>query len=135
MKTIYKSAIFALALAVSVSASAEGYTFNKDLKFGSRGADVTALQDRLTAEGFYTYGVSTGYFGGVTKKAVQAYQMAKGITPRSGFVGPLTRASLNSSVAVNPGTVTPPTGGVVLNGQEGFAEYRLSPQPVNDTNV
>ncbi len=136
MKTILKSAIFALALAVTVSASAEGYMFNTNLKFGARGADVTALQDRLTAEGFYTYGVSTGYFGMVTKKAVQDYQFAKNITPRSGFVGPLTRAMLNASApVVVPGTPTTPTTPVVLNGQEGFAEYRLSPSPVNDTNV
>ena len=137
MKTILKSAIFALALAVSVGASAEGYMFTKSLKMGMRGADVTALQDRLTAEGFYTYGVSTGYFGMVTKKAVQAYQMAKNITPRSGFVGALTRASLNGSVAVTPttpGTPTTPTT-PVLNGMEGLGEYRLSPSPVNDTNV
>lgn len=134
MKTIYKSAIFALALAVSVSASAEGYMFNKNLTVGARGADVTALQDRLTAEGVYTYGVSTGYFGGVTKAAVKAYQTAKGISPVSGYVGPLTRASLNSSVAVNPGTPSTPTT-PVLNGQEGAGEFRLAPQPVDNTNV
>lgn len=134
MKTILKSAIFALALAVSVGASAEGYMFTKSLKMGMRGADVTALQDRLTAEGFYTYGVSTGYFGMVTKKAVQAYQMAKNITPRSGFVGPLTMASLNGSVAVTPTTPGTPTT-PVLNGQEGTGEFRLAPQPVDNTNV
>ena len=55
MKTSIRTAILALALAVTVSASAEGYMFNNNLKFGARGADVTALQDRLTAEGFYTY--------------------------------------------------------------------------------
>ena len=133
MKTILKSAIFALALAVTVSASAEGYMFNTNLKFGSRGADVTALQDRLTAEGFYTHGVSTGYFGMVTKKAVQAYQMAKNITPRSGFVGPLTRATLNGPApVVVPGTPVTP---VVLNGMEGSGEFRMAPQPVDNTNV
>lgn len=136
MKTSIKTAIIALALAVTVSASAEGYQFNKNLTMGSRGADVTALQDFLTATGYYTYaGGSTGYFGGVTKAAVKAYQMAKGIAPVSGYFGPLTRASVNANATVNPGTPTTPTTPVVLNGQEGFAEYRLAPQPVNNTNV
>jgi peptidoglycan hydrolase-like protein with peptidoglycan-binding domain len=132
MKTIFKTAIFALALAVTVSASAEGYNFNKNLTMGSRGADVTALQDRLTTDGFYSYGVSTGYFGNVTKTAVKAFQTANNISPVSGYVGPLTRAALNSTTPVTPGTPNTP---VVLNGQEGMGEYRLSPTPVNDTNI
>ncbi|MBC7766770.1 peptidoglycan-binding protein [Arenimonas sp.] len=143
MKTSIRTAILALALAVTVSASAEGYQFNRNLMIGSRGADVTALQDFLTATGYYTHGVSTGYFGGITKAAVKAYQRAKGISPVSGFFGPLTRASVNANNTVNtntPGTTPTPnpipgTTPVVLNGQEGFAEYRLSPSPVNDTNV
>lgn len=134
MKTTIKTAIFALALAVTVSASAASYQFNTNLKVGSRGADVTALQDFLTATGHYTYGVSTGYFGNVTKAAVAAYQSAKGISPAVGFFGPLTRASVNGSSIVNPGTPTTPTT-PVLNGQEGFGDFRLSPSPVNDTNI
>lgn len=126
MKTTIKSAIIALALAVTVSASAEGYMFNTNLKKGMRSADVTALQTRLGVT------PATGYFGNLTLAAVKAYQTANGISPVSGFVGPLTRASLNGSAPVVPGTPSTP---VVLNGQEGFAEYRLSPSPVNDTNI
>ena len=144
MKTSIRTAILALALAVTVSASAEGYQFNRNLMKGSRGADVTALQDFLTATGFYTHGVSTGYYGGVTKAAVKAYQRAKGISPVSGFFGPLTRASVNANNTVNTTTgttttttttTTTGTTPVVLNGQEGFGEYRLAPSPVNNTNV
>lgn len=127
MKTIFKSAVVALALAVSVSSSAAGYQFNKNLTVGSRGADVTALQSALGVT------PATGYFGGITKAAVKAYQTSKGINPVTGFVGPLTRASLNGSTTTVPGTT--PTTPVVLNGQEGFAEYRLSPTPVNNTNI
>ncbi len=152
MKTTIKTAIVALALAVSVGASAESYMFNKNLTVGARGADVTALQDRLTAEGVYTYGVSTGYFGTVTKNAVKAYQAKYSISPVSGFVGPLTRASLNNAAPTTTSTTpgctngamfssttgapcSTTTGPVVLNGQEGFAEYRVSPTPVNDSNI
>ncbi len=130
MKTTIKSTIIALALAVTVSASANSYMFNTNLRQGQRGADVTALQTRLGVT------PATGFFGPITKNAVMTYQRTNNISPVSGFVGPLTRASLNSTTSTTP-TVpgTNPTTPVVLNGQEGFAEYRLSPQPVNNTNV
>ena len=134
MKTIFKTAIFALALAVTVSASAEGYNFNKNLTVGSKGADVTALQNRLAADGYFT-GTATGYFGNVTKTAVKAFQTANNISPVSGYVGSITRGVLNSATPAGNngnGVINQP---VVLNGQEGFAEYRLSPTPVNNTNI
>jgi len=76
----------------------KGYLFTKDLKAGSKGADVTALQNLL--------GVSpaTGHFGELTKEAVIKYQLSKGITPATGFVGAKTRASLNAAA----GTLLPP---------------------------
>jgi len=155
MKNTIKTAIVALALAVSVSASAANYTFNKNLTVGSRGADVTALQDFLTASGHYTYGVSTGYFGAVTKTAVAKFQAANMISPAAGYFGPLTRNFVNGmATPTTPTTSTTPgctagamysstTGAAcsttpttpVLSGQEGFGEYKLSPQPVNDTNI
>jgi peptidoglycan hydrolase-like protein with peptidoglycan-binding domain len=126
MKTSIKTAIIALALAVTVSASAEGYQFNKNLTVGSRGADVSALQAALGVT------PATGYFGGITKAAVKAYQTSKGISA-TGFVGPLTRASMNMMAPTVPGTT--PTTPVVLNGQEGFGEYRLSTTPVDNSNI
>ncbi len=133
MKTTFKAAIFALALTVTVGASAQGYMFNNNLKMGARGADVSALQAVLVSEGHLAVS-PTGYFGSLTLKAVKAYQLAKGISPVSGFVGPLTRAALNSSVAVTPTTPTTPTT-PVLSGSEGFAEVRLAPTPTNNTNI
>jgi hypothetical protein len=129
MKTTIKTAIVALALAVTVSASANSYQFNQNLRQGMRGADVTALQTRLGVT------PATGFFGPLTRNAVMAYQRANNISPVSGFVGPLTRASMNMTTPTVPGTPGTPSTPVVLNGQEGFAEYRLSPQPVNNTNV
>jgi peptidoglycan hydrolase-like protein with peptidoglycan-binding domain len=48
----------------------------------------------------------TTYFGSLTRSAVKSYQTMKGISPVSGYVGPLTRAALNNSTAPS----TPTTG-------------------------
>ncbi len=71
----------------------ETFKFNKNLKFGSKGNDVTELQKRLTAEGVYT-GPITGYFGKLTREAVKKYQKANDLKV-DGIVGPKTRAVLN----------------------------------------
>lgn len=71
------------------------FIFSKNLTLGSQGFDVTELQKILVAEGFLKV-APTGYFGTMTKVAVIAYQKAHGISPTSGFVGPLTRALLNN---------------------------------------
>jgi len=93
--------IAVLALATVVGAQA--YTFSTNLTIGSTGPDVVALQTALIAGGYSIPSIqsgaaSKGYFGAQTEAAVQAYQTAHGI-PSTGFVGPLTRGSLNSGVA------------------------------------
>ncbi len=123
MKTLMKTTIVALALTLAVGASAEGM-FNTNLKYGQRNADVMALQTKLGVT------PATGYFGKITLAAVKAYQTANKI-PSTGFVGPMTRAALNSGAT----TPTTPTTPVVLNGQEGFGEYRLGTQPVDNNNI
>ncbi len=97
--------------AVSSSATVSGYTFSSDLTVGSTGDAVTALQNAL--------GVSpaTGYFGAITKAAVQSYQTAHGISS-TGYFGPLTRASLNGS-ATSGSTTTGGSSAVVNSGVEG----------------
>jgi peptidoglycan hydrolase-like protein with peptidoglycan-binding domain len=75
---------------------AASYDFEADLTVGSRGADVQALQQILIDGGFLSIDAPTGYFGSLTKAAVIKYQAAHSITPQSGYVGPLTRASLNA---------------------------------------
>ena len=127
MTKYFKLAIFALALTLAVGASAEGYMFNTNLKYGMRSDAVKELQMRLGVT------PATGYFGKVTLAAVKNYQTTNSISPVSGYVGPLTRTTLNSGTTVVPGTTVPPV--TTLTGQEGYAEYRLSPQPVNDTNI
>lgn len=79
------------------------YTFTRDLEFSatySVDPDVKALQDCLRYEGcFPANSQSTGYFGSVTKTAVQKFQVKYGITgpDKAGYgrVGPVTRVKLN----------------------------------------
>jgi len=71
-------------------------TFKKDLKVGSMGVDVFALQRALQKFGFGTY-VPTGYFGDKTRAGVIAYQKAHNI-PATGYFGRLTRYSMNEFI-------------------------------------
>lgn len=93
------------------------YTFTKDLKLGSRDAEVKNLQKVLNASvdtqvavsGVGSLGKETTYFGGLTKAAVIKYQTKNDISPAAGYVGRITRAKLNAVVVA--GTTTPPTTG------------------------
>ena len=62
------------------------------LKRGSKGADVTYLQKRLVAKGYYI-GEIDGDFGRKTENAVEAYQDEHGLVI-DGIVGAKTWASL-----------------------------------------
>lgn len=73
----------------------------RNLKVGSTGADVKALQKFLNTHGVVVAlsgigspGNESTYFGLATKKALIVYQKSKGINPTTGYFGPLTRASL-----------------------------------------
>jgi spore germination protein YaaH/peptidoglycan hydrolase-like protein with peptidoglycan-binding domain len=74
---------------------------SRDLELGDIGEDVRILQSILNKEGFViapsglgSPGAETNFFGAKTKEAVIKYQLAKGLTPAVGYVGPKTRASL-----------------------------------------
>jgi len=79
------------------------YTFTRDLTVGSRGEDVKMLQMALAELGFFTYPTATGYFGGITRKAVIEFQefysneVLKffGLTKGTGYVGRTTKAQLH----------------------------------------
>lgn len=79
-------------------------TFTQFLKQGSRGQQVSALQEflKLYSE-FYPEGLVTGYYGPASERAVQRFQKKYAIissgTPSGtgyGNVGPRTREKLNS---------------------------------------
>jgi hypothetical protein len=103
-----KAAAATAALNAVSAPTTSSYSFAKDLTVGSRGADVTALQNLL--------GVSpaTGYFGSLTKAAVIKYQLSKGISPAAGYVGAKTRAVLNASVTTTTTTTTTGTTGTTV---------------------
>ncbi len=69
-------------------------TFSRNLAFGSRGEDVKALQAYLISKGFLAAGLSSGYFGQLTKGALVKYQTSVGL-PQTGFFGPMTRAKVS----------------------------------------
>ena len=64
---------------------------NSDLTIGSSGNSVVTLQTALVAQGYLTMpaGVSMGYFGSLTKAAVQKWQAANGV-PSTGYFGPIS---------------------------------------------
>ena len=84
---------------------AVAYNFTKSLAVGSRGADVTALQQFFIDTGYSVPSGATGYFGRETRAAVMAFQKARGIA-QVGNVGPLTRAALNKGVIATAETIS-----------------------------
>jgi len=90
----------ALAISVGITTTSStttttttGHKFTTNLTYGDSGSDVSALQEKLKAEGYYN-GSITGYYGALTTAAVRSYQKAKGIT-QTGTMGPLTMTQLN----------------------------------------
>lgn len=76
------------------------YNFVTNLSLGDTSSYVTDLQNVLKYEGIFPLNIeSTGYFGAITKKAVQDFQVKYSIVgkdaPDTGVVGPRTRAKLN----------------------------------------
>jgi peptidoglycan hydrolase-like protein with peptidoglycan-binding domain len=77
-----------------------GLNLTRTLSKGMSGDDVISLQFFLArSHEWYPEGVTSGYFGGLTEKAVMKYQTARGIEP-IGIVGPKTRERLNADSAV-----------------------------------
>ena len=99
----------------SVSSSC---SFSADLTIGSTGADVTCLQKALMSAGYDIPAITSGaagygYFGSQTKDAVVAWQKAAGVSPTSGYFGPISRAAFNlgGSSTGSTGGSTGSTGG------------------------
>ncbi len=95
-----------------------GYTFSRNLTMGSHGVDVMNLQKVLNAVdgtqlatiGAGSPGHETMTFGGLTRASAIRFQQKYGITPAVGYVGPITRAKLNSmSTSVTGGTTSTTT--------------------------
>jgi hypothetical protein len=79
------------------SPTTTSFIFSRDLQSGMTGADVQQLQQVLishnagpAAEKLKAHGM-TQYFGPLTRAALIEFQKSVGITPASGFFGPITR--------------------------------------------
>jgi len=77
--------------------------FNTDLSQGMTSADVKNLQIKLGVT------PTSGYFGPITLAAVKTFQTAHGVI-NTGYVGPLTRAQLNTLYCTPTTTTTIATG-------------------------
>ena len=97
-----------------------------DLDLGSSGVAVVALQRYLiqASSGAATARLAaagaTGNFGVITKAALVEYQVAVGISPPSGYYGPVTRAfiaahPLGASLPPVPGNPPPGDGTVAFS--------------------
>ena len=80
------------------------HTFNRLLSVGTRGTDVTRMQDALREAG-YNPGSSDGIFGRQTAAAVREFQAAKGLQT-DGVVGRNTGGQLHLSDTFEPAPVT-----------------------------
>jgi len=83
----------------SPGVSGSAVVFSRDLYQGVSGEDVRILQRVLNAQGYAVAtsgggspGNETAYFGPATLAAVIRFQIAHGISPSVGYVGPITRA-------------------------------------------
>ncbi len=141
MKAVAIATVIGGMIAGAVSASAAlnlptqscAFTFNTNMKLGSRGADVKNLQvvlngwpqTQVAASGAGSPGMETTTFGPATRTAVNKFQnlhkVELGITAATGNVFAGTRGLLNGacngSVVTNPGTgTTVPGTGTVVSG-------------------
>lgn len=83
-------------LGASASASSDrSFVFTSFLEMGDSGDEVVQLQKKLSLLGFFSE-EATGYFGTITEAAVKAFQAAHEVDAK-GWVGPATRAALNSN--------------------------------------
>ena len=131
MKAVAIATVIGGMIAGTVSASAAlnlptqscAFTFNTNMKLGSRGADVKNLQvvlngwpqTQVSASGAGSPGMETTTFGAATRAAVNKFQnlhkVELGITAATGNVFAGTRGLLNGacngSVSTNPGSTLP----------------------------
>ena len=106
--------------AASNSIKVMGFTFKKVIKRGSKGIDVSELQNFLISKKFlaanlFTLSNPMGTFGVATEKSLRAYQ--KSLTlEQTGALGPKTMEAINSDYDIKVNSnVNGPTSGTSSN--------------------
>ncbi len=84
------------------SSSTSSGSQDETLRHGMSGSAVKKLQERLKELGYFDHSV-TGYYGDVTKKAVEAFQKNNGLKV-DGVAGPATLKKVYSSSAKKAGS-------------------------------
>jgi len=110
---------YILLLAIIPTLSLASVT--SDLRFGMKGEQVKQLQSFLVEKGYIASDSKTGYFGVKTLAGVKKYQKDNKL-PSTGFVGRLTRLSINTvattttivEVAKEPVVLVEPIAPVIL---------------------
>ena len=114
----------AIAAAVDKAGGSSSGSSSTNMKLGSTGAAVSALQQNLTTLGYY-YGDVTGHYGNLTQQAVKKFQKAKGLTQD----GVASTSTLNAiagalkNAGVDTGSTT--TGTALREGDKGTAVTEL----------
>jgi hypothetical protein len=95
---IASSSLNSPALSTPNSSSTPTFKFTRDLKLGTKHAEVKLLQQFLNTQGFLvdltgagSPGQETSLFGKLTQQALIKFQQANKITPAVGYFGPVTR--------------------------------------------
>lgn len=94
-----KKSIFLAILLVTTLALPAYASIDANLSYGSKGSEVTELQEYLIANN-YLIGSATGNFYSLTLKAVKAFQSDHNL-PSTGYVGVLTRGAINADLEAN----------------------------------
>ena len=120
----------------STGGSTAACSFTRDLTVGSTGNDVSCLQRGLLGAGYSIPALSSGaatygHFGSQTKTALIAWQKAAGVSPTSGYFGPISRAhwNLGGGTSSTGGS----TGGGVAVGTGTGLKIQLSPTSPNNS--
>ena len=103
-------------------------SLTRTIYLGSRGTDVTSLQNILIQLGYLSSGNNTGYFGALTRSAIQRYQCDKmqlcsgdEKTTGYGLVGTRTRTLLSGGIVTpTPTSVPPPSPTSSINQSTGY---------------
>lgn len=92
--TMRKTIVFGMLLGLILPCSTFA-AFDVNLKYGSSGSSVKEVQEFLISQGSCSI-TPTGNFFALTLKCIKDFQSKQGITPVSGYWGPITRAKAST---------------------------------------